>query len=87
MKRKRKKQGAICSSTNYRQSRQQYYDYLRRWHNEHVEEVERLSASIQVTTSIRVVHKKAHVRVFGELIPITIEEAEILKETTLIIYQ
>lgn len=87
MKRKRKKQGAICSSTNYRQSRQQYYDYLRRWHNEHVEEIERISASIEVTTSIKVIYKRAFIRVFGELIPITIEEAEILKETTVIIYQ
>lgn len=87
MKRKRKKQGAICSSTNYRQSRQEYREYLRRWHNEHVEEIERISASIEVTTSIKVTYKKAYIRVFGELIPITIEEAEILKETTVIIYQ
>ena len=87
MKRERFHLDRICSSQDYKQSVELRRQYLKRFHEENLEEIERITASIKVTTSVKVIYKKAYIKVFGELIQITIEEAEMLKETTVIIYK
>lgn len=68
--RPRIKSNRICSSHNYEESRKIYARSLERWHEEHKEEVEIISASI-------VIKKTRYISVFGKLVPVTEQELEL----------
>lgn len=68
--RPRIKSNRICSSHNYEESKKIHARSLKRWHEEHKEEVEIISASI-------VIKKKKFVSVFGKLVPVTEQELKI----------
>lgn len=66
--RKRFKQTRVCSSDNYTLSRKLHKAFLIEEHNKNAVVLEHIIEKCST--------KKAFVRVFGELMPITIEEAE-----------
>lgn len=55
MKRERFHLDRICSSQDYKQSVELRRQYLKRFHEENLEEIERITASIKVTTSVKVI--------------------------------
>lgn len=67
--RKRFKVGMIASSDNYKLSRRIYRDHIISEHNKNVEEVAMISVSYAC--------KKPYTRVFGTLVPLTLEEAKV----------
>ena len=67
--RKRFKVGMIASSDNYELSRRVYRDHIISEHNKNAEEVAMISVSVHV--------KKPYTRVFGTLVPLTLEEAKV----------
>lgn len=73
--RKSFKVNRICSSENYELSRKYHIDYLKKEHLKNIEIIESMEIKIV---------KKAYVRCFGELVPITEEEAKMLKTMTII---
>lgn len=75
--RKRIKKVAVASSENYEESKRNYANFLREWHEENYKEVEVISASI-------VIKKKKFVRVFGELIPISETDIALHSSLTII---
>ena len=66
--RKRFKQTRVCSSDNYTLSKKLHKAFLIEEHNKNAVVLEHIITKHST--------KKAFVRVFGELMPITIEEAE-----------
>ena len=66
--RKRFKQTRVCSSDNYVLSKKLHKAFLIEEHNKNAVVIEHIIEKCST--------KKAFVRVFGELMPITIEEAE-----------
>lgn len=87
MKTKRRRINIICSSDNYKESRKKYSqlraNYLQQFHNNNIEIIEKIRNEIVVEPhSISITtHKKAYVKCFGKLLPITIEDAERLSKT------
>lgn len=73
--RKRIKKVAVASSENYEESKKNYVEFLREWHEENIKEVEIISASI-------VIKRQKFVKVFGELIPIS--DTELTIHSTLV---
>ncbi len=68
--RPRIKTNKICSSKNYKESKKVYARALERWHEEHKEEIEVISASISVK-------RTKYISVFGKLIPVSEEELKV----------
>lgn len=66
--RQRFKQSRVCSSDNYVLSKKLHKAYLIEEHNNNAVVLEHIIEKRTI--------KKAFVRVFGELMPITLEEAE-----------
>lgn len=79
MKRKRFTRNRVCSSDNYKLSRVLYNEYIVEQHKTNIEMVEQITVVNYI--------KKAYVRCFGELIPITLEEAHRIENTVTIIYK
>ena len=76
--RKRFKQTRVCSSDNYTLSRKLHKAFLIEEHNKNAVVLEHIITKNST--------KKAFVRVFGELMPITIEEAERIGTSVTIIW-
>lgn len=76
--RKRFKQSRVCSSDNYTLSRKLHKAFLVEEHNKNALVLEHIIEKCST--------KKAFVRCFGELIPITIEEAERIGTSVTIIW-
>ena len=83
MKLKRPRINRICSSKDYKHSREQYKEYLHINHERNVEIIQKITSEIVITPkSIDItIHKKPYVKCFGKLMPITIEDAERLSKT------
>lgn len=76
--RKRFKQTRVCSSDNYTLSKKLHKAFLIEEHNKNAVVIEHIIEKCST--------KKAFVRVFGELMPITIEEAERIGTSVTIIW-
>lgn len=76
--RKRFKQSRVCSSDNYTLSKKLHKAFLIEEHNKNAVVIEHIIEKCST--------KKAFVRVFGELMPITIEEAERIGTSVTIIW-
>lgn len=68
--RTRFKPNRIASSSNYRRSRELHTEYIKEFHNKHIEEIRVISAEI-------IVKQQKYIRVFGKLIPVSEEELRI----------
>lgn len=77
--RKRINYAAICSSDNYKRSRELHNDYIRKVHEQNKEMVIEVSKEIKTTLH-------AYVMCFGRRIEITLEEAQKLS-AQLVIYE
>lgn len=78
MARKRINLNAVCSSENYKSSKKLHNDYVKEWHNQHIEE-------IKVITENIVARKRYFVSVFGELVEITETEAYRIEKSVKVI--
>lgn len=76
--RKRFKQTRVCSSDNYTLSRKLHKAFLIEEHNKNAVVLEHIIEKHST--------KKAFVRCFGELLPITLEEAERIGTSVTIIW-
>ena len=76
--RKRFKQTRVCSSDNYTLSKKLHKAFLVEEHNKNAVVIEHIIEKCST--------KKAFVRCFGELMPITIEEAERIGTSVTIIW-
>lgn len=76
--RKRFKQSRVCSSDNYVLSKKLHKVFLIEEHNKNAVVLEHIITKHST--------KKAFVRVFGELMPITLEEAERIGTSVTIIW-
>lgn len=76
---RRFKRSRICSSENYELSRKVHIQYLRELHYKNVVLIEEIVKISNV--------KRAYVKCFGELIPITLEEAHKIEKSVTIIYK
>lgn len=76
--RKRFKQSRMCSSDNYTLSRKLHKAFLIEEHNKNAVVIEHIIEKCST--------KKAFVRCFGELMPITLEEAERIGTSVTIIW-
>lgn len=65
--RKRFKINRLASSNNYKLSRRLHAQYIKNWHNDNIEIITEITASL-------VISEQKYIRVFGELIPISEEE-------------
>lgn len=77
--RKRINPAAVCSSDNYKKSRELHNDYIRKVHEQNKEIVIEISKEIKTTLH-------AYVMCFGRRIEITLEEAQKLS-AQLVIYE
>lgn len=77
--RKRINYAAVCSSDNYKRSRELHNDYIRKVHEQNKEMVIEISKEIKTTLH-------AYVMCFGRRIEITLEEAQKLS-AQLVIYE
>lgn len=78
MARRRFRADRICSSENYKKSRETGRDFLKRFHENYKEEVEQISRTTKVVT-------KYYVKCFGKLVELSKSEAERLERTMKII--
>ena len=76
--RKRFKQSRVCSSDNYTLSKKLHKAFLIEEHNKNAIVLEHIITKHST--------KKAFVRCFGELIPITVEEAERIGTSVTVIW-
>ena len=76
--RKRFKQSRICSSDNYVLSKRLHKVFLMEEHNKNAVVLEHIIEKHST--------KKAYVKCFGELIPITVEEAEIIGKSVTVLW-
>ena len=77
--RKRINYASVCSSDNYKRSRELHNDYIRKVHEQNKEMVIEISKEIKTTLH-------AYVMCFGRRIEITLEEAQKLS-AQLVIYE
>lgn len=68
--RKRHKINMIVSSDNYQLSRKIHAQYLKDWHEENIEIVREISATLTIKET-------KYVRIFGKLIPVSEEECKL----------
>lgn len=77
---KRFKENRLCSSDNYELSRRVHKCFIIREHRRNISEIEIITKIIPTT-------KRAFVKCFEELIPITLEEANRIQTTINIIWK
>lgn len=65
--RNRFKVSRIASSDNYPLSRELHSQYIQNWHNDNIEIVKEISATL-------IVKETKYVKIFGKLIPVSEEE-------------
>jgi hypothetical protein len=78
--RKRINPAAVCSSDNYKRSRELHNDYIRKIHEQNKEIVIEISKEVKTTLH-------AYVMCFGKRIEITLEEAQEIKQSTKVYYE
>jgi RNase P subunit RPR2 len=78
--RKRINPAAVCSSDNYKRSRELHNDYIRKVHEQNKEMVIEISKEIKTTLH-------AYVMCFGTRVEITLEEAQQLSTQIKVIYE
>lgn len=78
--RKRINYAAVCSSDNYKRSRELHNDYIRKIHEQNKEVVIEISREIKTTLH-------AYVMCFGRRVDITLEEAQRLSTQIKVHYE
>ena len=78
--RKRINYAAVCSSDNYKRSRELHNDYIRKIHEQNKEIVVEISKEIKTTLH-------AYVMCFGRRVEITLEEAQRLSTQIKVHYE
>ena len=78
--RKRINYAAVCSSDNYKRSRELHNDYIRKVHEQNKEVVIEISKEIKTTLH-------AYVMCFGKRMEITLEEAHNLETQIKVYYE
>jgi RNase P subunit RPR2 len=78
--RKRINYAAVCSSDNYKRSRELHNDYIRKIHEQNKEIVIEISKEVKTTLH-------AYVMCFGTRVEITLKEAQQLSTQIKVIYE